>query len=211
VKGFAPVAVVSRVPFVLMVAPRLPATNVRELINYAKANPGRLNFGAPVGATPQLVGELFKVKAGIAFQTIPYKGAATTMTDMLTGQIDMAFEPTSLVLAHIEDAKVRPLAVTSATRSRYLPALPTMIESGVPGVVAESWTGIVAPAGTSPEIVDRVNRAINDALKSDDMRPALTKLGGEPVGGSARDFSALLAQEGPKWIAMVQSAGLKID
>ena len=133
------------------------------------------------------------VKAGIAFQSIPYKGAATTMTDMLTGQIDMAFEPTSLVLAHVEDAKVRPLAVTSAIRSRYLPALPTMIESGVPGVVAESWTGIVAPAGTPREVIDKVNRAINDALASDDMRLALSKLGGEGVGGSTRDFSALLA------------------
>jgi tripartite-type tricarboxylate transporter receptor subunit TctC len=211
VRGFAPVAVVSSVPFVLTVAPRLPVTSVRELIDYAKANPGRLNFGVPVGATPQLVGELFKMKAGIQFVTVPYKGAATTMTDMLTGQIDMAFEPTSLVLAHIEDAKVRPLAVTSATRSRHLPRLPTMIESGVPGVVAESWTGIVAPAGTPPEVIGKVNRAINDALASDDMRLALTKLGGEGVGGSARDFSALLAQEGPKWIAMVQSAGLKID
>ena len=210
-KGFAPVALVSSVPFVLIVAPRVPATTVQELISYARANPGKLNFGAPVGATPQLVGEMFKRKAGIDFTTIPYKGAATTMTDMLSGQIDMAFEPTSVVLAHIDDAKTRPLAVTSARRSPYLPDLPTMIESGVPDVVALSQTGIVAPAGTPPAIVARLNGAINAALRSEDMRLALRKLGGESVGGSPQDFAAVLAQEAPRWIEMVQASGLKID
>jgi tripartite-type tricarboxylate transporter receptor subunit TctC len=210
-KGFVPVALVSSVPFVPIVAPRVPAKTVQELVDYAKANPGKLNFGAPVGATPQLVGEMFKRKAGIEFVTIPYKGAANTMTDMLSGQIDMAFEPTSVVLAHISEATTRPLAVTSATRSPYLPDLPTMIESGVPGVVASSWTGVVAPAGTPPDIVARLNAGINAALTSPDMLLALRRLGGEPAGGSPRDFAAVLAQEGPKWIEMVQSSGLKID
>ena len=133
------------------------------------------------------------------------------MTDMLSGQIDMAFEPTSVVLAHIDDAKTRPLAVTSARRSPYLPDLPTMIESGVPDVVALSQTGIVAPAGTPPAIVARLNGAINAALRSEDMRLALRKLGGEGVGGSPQDFAAVLAQEAPRWIEMVQASGLKID
>jgi tripartite-type tricarboxylate transporter receptor subunit TctC len=210
-KAFAPVALVSSVPFVLTVAPRLPAGTVAELVAYAKANPGKLNFGTPVGATPQLVGEMFKRSAGITFVTVPYRGAANSITDMLSGQIDMVFEPTSIVLAHIAGEKVRPLAVTSATRSPYLPDLPTLIESGLPGVVAVSRTGIVAPAGTPPAIVTSLNRAINVALQTEDMRTALQKLGGEPVGGSPQDFAASLAEEAPKWIETAQSAGWKID
>jgi tripartite-type tricarboxylate transporter receptor subunit TctC len=209
--AFTPVALVSSVPFVLTVAPRIPAGSVAELIAYARANPGKLNFGAPVGATPQLVGEMFKQSAGISFVTVPYRGAANSITDMLGGQIDMVFEPTSIVLAHIAGEKVRPLAVTSATRSPYLPDLPTLIESGLPGVVAVSRTGIVAPAGTPPAIVATLNRAINVALRAGDMRAALQKLGGEPVGGSPQDFAAALTEEAPKWIATAQSAGWKID
>ena len=146
IRGMVPIALVSSTPFVLIVAPRVPAKTVAELVAYAKANPGKLNFGAPAGATPLLVGELFKMKAGIDFTTIPYRGAATTMNDMLTGQIDMALEPTSVTLAHVHDGKIRPLAVTSRARSPELPALPTMIESGLPGVVAVSWTGVSGPA-----------------------------------------------------------------
>jgi tripartite-type tricarboxylate transporter receptor subunit TctC len=211
IKSFAPIALVSSVPFVLIVAPQVPVTSVQELIAYAKANPGKLNFGAPTGATPQLVGELFKMKAGIDFVYIPYKGAATTITDMLTGQIDMAFEPTSVLLAHINDAKIRPLAITGTTRSPNLPTLPTMIESGVPGVVAASWTGVLAPAGTPTEILDKLNRAINEAVKSDDMVLAFKKLGAEGIGGSPQDFAAMLAVESPKWIEVVKTSGIKID
>jgi len=209
--AFAPVALVSSVPFVLAVAPRIPATTVAQLVAYARANPGKLNFGAPVGATPQLVGEMFKRSAGITFVTVPYRGAANSITDMLSGQIDMVFEPTSIVLAHIVGEKIRPLAVTSVWRSPYLPDLPTMVESGMPGVVAVSRTGIVAPAGTPPAIIATLNRAINVAVRSQDLRAALQKLGAEPVGGSPQDFAASLAEEAPKWIELVQSAGWKID
>ena len=211
VKGFAPIALVSSVPFVLVVGPHVPAKSVQELIAYAKANPGKLNFGAPTGATPQFVGELFKLKAGIDFVHIPYRGAASTVTDMLTGQIDMAFEPTSVLLAHIHEGKTRPLAVTGATRSAVLPDIPTMIESGVPGVVATSWTGLVAPLGTPPQIVARLNKAINDALKTQDMLDALRRLGADPLGGTPQDFTAMLARETPKWIELVKAAGIKID
>src|SRR5262245_954159 len=211
IRAMVPIALVSSTPFVLIVAPRIPAETVPQLIAYAKQNPGKLNFGAPAGATPLLVGELFKRRAGIEFTTIPYRGAATTMNDMLTGQIDMALEPTSVTLAHVREGKIRPLAVTSKARNPELPALPTMAESGVPGVVAVSWTGISAPAGTPPDIVAKLGNAINAALKSEDMRAALQKLGGEPLGGTPQDFAALLAEESPKWVEVVQSSGLKLD
>jgi tripartite-type tricarboxylate transporter receptor subunit TctC len=133
------------------------------------------------------------------------------MNDMLTGQIDMAFEPTSVTLAHIHDGKIRPLAVTSKARSPELPELPTMAESGVPGVVAVSWTGIGAPPATPATIVARLNQAINEALRSRDMSQALRKLGSEPLGGEPHDFAALLAEEGPKWVEVVKAAGIKID
>src|SRR5262245_39695834 len=211
IKAMAPVALVSATPFVLIVAPRVPAKTLLELVAYAKANPGKLNFGAPAGATPLLVGELFKMQAGVNITTVPYRGAASTMTELITGQIDMALEPTSVTLAHIHEGKIRPLAVTSRARSPELPDLPTMAEGGVPGVVAVSWTGITGPAKTPQDVVAKLNRAINDGLKSTDMANALRKLGSEPLGGSPQDFRALLAAEGPKWVEVVKSSGIKID
>jgi tripartite-type tricarboxylate transporter receptor subunit TctC len=211
IRRMTPVALISSTPFVLIVAPRLPITTIAELIAYARANPGKLNFGAPAGATPLLVGELFKLRAGIAFTTVPYRGAANTMNDVLSGQIDMVIEPTSVSLAHIHEGKIRPLAVTSRARSTELPALPTMAESGVPGVVAVSWTGVSGPPGLPAEITARVNRAINAALAAQDMKLALSKLGSEPLGGSAQDFAALLAEESPRWLEVVHAAGLKFD
>jgi tripartite-type tricarboxylate transporter receptor subunit TctC len=130
---------------------------------------------------------------------------------MLGGQIDMAFEPTSVTLGHVRDGKVRPLAVTGATRSAELPDVPTMAESGLPGVVALSWTGLAAPPRTPAAIVERINREVNAALKSDDMIAALHKLGSDPLGGSPADFRNLLAEEAPKWIAVVQASGIKVD
>src|SRR3954465_10486648 len=124
------------------------------------AIPASLNFGTPAGTLAHLTGELFRVRTGIDIVVIPYKGAATAVTDILGGQVDMTFEPTSVLVAHIQDAKVRPLAVTAAVRSPQLPDVPTMIESGLAGFTSYSWSGILAPAGTSPEIVDRLNAAI---------------------------------------------------
>lgn len=211
VNGFAPIVAVSGTPFVLVVPPRVTARNVQELVAYARANPGKINFGAPAGATPIMVGELFKLRTGINIVTVPYRGAANVMTDMLSGQIDMSFEPTSITLAHVRDGKVRPLAVTGATRSSELPDVPTMIESGVPDMVAVSWTGLIAPPKTSAAIIARLNQAVNAALKSEDMIAALGKLGSSPLGGTPQDFRNLLAEEGPKWLTVVKSSGMKIE
>jgi tripartite-type tricarboxylate transporter receptor subunit TctC len=211
IRGMTPISLVSSTPFVLIVAPRVPAKTVPELVAYAKANPGKLNFGAPAGATPLLVGELFKMKAGISITTIPYRGAATIMNDMLSGQIDMAVEPTSVTLAHVSEGTIRPLAVTSAARSSELPALPTMAESGFPEVVALSWTGVSGPRGMPAEIVEKLNHAINEQLKADDMKMALRKLGSDPLGGTPKEFGSFLAEEAPRWVEVVNAAGLKLD
>jgi tripartite-type tricarboxylate transporter receptor subunit TctC len=209
--GFAPIVAVSGTPFVLIVPPRVKARTVQDLIAYARANPGKVNFGAPAGATPIMVGELFKLRTGINIVTVPYRGAANVMTDMLGGQIDMSFEPTSITIGHVRDGKIRPLAMTGATRNTELPDVPTMLESGVPDMVAVSWTGLVAPPRTPPAIVERLNQAVNAALKSQDMILALRKLGSSPLGGTPQDFRNLLTEESPKWLAVVKSSGMKID
>jgi tripartite-type tricarboxylate transporter receptor subunit TctC len=211
IKGFTPVALVSSEPFVLVVAKHLPVTTLPELIAYAKANPGKVNFGAPSGATPQFVGELFKTRAGVDIVTIPYKGAANVVTDLLAGQIDLAFEPTSVTITHVNDAKVRPLAVTGKTRSGLLPALPTVMEAGLPDFSATSWTGVAVPVGTPPAVIATLNRAINDALSSDDMRLTFKTLGVDPLGGSPQDFAAFLAEETPKWIGVIKAAGIVVE
>jgi len=209
--GFAPIIAVSGTPFVLIVPPRVSARTVQQLVAYAREHPGKVNFGAPAGATPIMVGELFKLRTGINIVTVPYRGAANVMTDMLSGQIDMSFEPTSITLGHVNDGKVRPLAITSATRNSELPDVPTMLESGVPDMVAVSWTGLIAPPRTPPAIVARLNQDVNAALKSEDMIAALRKLGSSPLGGTPQDFRKLLMEESPKWLAVVKSSGMKID
>jgi tripartite-type tricarboxylate transporter receptor subunit TctC len=142
---------------------------------------------------------------------VPYRGAANVMTDMLSGQIDMSFEPTSITLGHVNDGKVRPLAITGATRNSELPDVPTMLESGVPDMVAVSWTGLIAPPRTPPAIIARLNQDVNAALKSEDMIAALRKLGSSPLGGTPQDFRTLLMEESPKWLAVVKSSSMKID
>ena len=169
VKDFVPVAMLATTPFALVVAPRIPVQTPQELIAYARAHPGKLNFGTPTGTLAHLTGELFRIRTGIDFVVIPYKGAATAVTDILAGQVDMAFEPTSVLVSHIHDGKVRPLGITGAARSRELPAVPTMIESGIADFTSYSWTAIMAPSGTPAAVVTRLNAAINQGLNSPEI------------------------------------------
>jgi tripartite-type tricarboxylate transporter receptor subunit TctC len=211
VKDLVPVALLGRTPFALVVAPRVPATTPQELVAYARANPGKLNFGTPIGTLAHFTGELFRIRTGIDIVVIPYKGAATAVTDVLAGQVDMTFEPTSVLVTHIHDGKVRPLAVTGAARSPRLPQVPTMIESGVAGFTSYSWTGILAPAGTPDDLVDTLNGAINQGLKSAGMSSSLERLGAEAQAGSPQDFAAFMAEETLKWGAIVKSSGVRLD
>jgi len=210
-KDFVPVALIASTPFALVVAPRVAADTLQQFIAYTRANPGRLNFGTPVGTLAHLTGELFRIRTGIDVVVIPYKGAATAVTDILAAQVDMSFEPTSVLVSHIHDGKVRPLAVTGSARSPQLPDVPTMTESGLAGFTSYSWTGLLAPAGTPAQIVDRLNGAINQGLQSAELNSNLGRLGAETKAGSPQDFAAFIAEETRKWGAIVTQSGVKLD
>jgi tripartite-type tricarboxylate transporter receptor subunit TctC len=211
VRSFAPIALVSRVPFVLGVAATVPVTTLRELIAYAKANPGKLNYGATIGTPPHLVGELFKVTTGVDIFYVPYKGAAQAMTDLLAGQMHMAVEGVSTLLPHIQSGKVRALAVTSPQRIPALPDVPTMHESGYGGFPPGSWSGVLAPAATAAAIVDKLNTAINKGLQSPEIRTNLIKLGADGPIGSPQDFAAFIAVEAPKWATLAKASSARIE
>ena len=210
VKSFAPVALISSVPFVLVVRPALPIHDTQEFIAYARAHPGKLNFGFPTGTLPHLTGELFRVKTGIDAVFIPYKAAANTITDLIAGQIDFAFEPASVLLSQIHNEKVRPIAVTSTQRLKQIPDVPALAET-VPGLVSISWSGIVAPAGTPESIIRKLNAAINAELSSGEMAATLRRLAADVRPGTPEDFAAFIATETPKWADVVKSSGLKLE
>ncbi len=211
VTSFAPVALVSRVPFVLGVAATIPATTLAEFIAYAKARPGQLNFGASIGTPPHLVGELFKARTGVSILYVPYKGAAQAMTDLLAGQMHMTIEGATTLLPHIQSGKVRPLAVLSEQRMPALPEVPTMIESGYSGFPSSSYTGVLAPAGTSILIVDKINAAINNGLASAETQAMFARFSAEAKIGSAQEFADFIASQVPVWGDLVKAAALKVE
>lgn len=210
IKSFAPIALVSSVPFVLVVRPSLPIHNTQEFITYAKAHPGELNFGFATGTLPHLTGELFRVRTAIETTFIPYKTAASVITDLVAGQIDYAFEPASVLLSHIHDEKMRPIAVTSPQRLKQMPDVPALAEA-VPGFISISWSGIVAPAGTPAPVIQRLNAAINAELSGGEMAATLTRLAADVRPGTPGDFAAFIATEAPKWADVVKSSGMKLE
>jgi tripartite-type tricarboxylate transporter receptor subunit TctC len=209
--SFAPIATVSSTSWVLAVAPSVPATSISELIAYAKANPGKLNYGSSLGTPPHLLGEMFKVKTGTEIVFIPFKGAAPAITELLGGRLHMTIENITSLLPHIHEKKVRPLAVTSATRRPELPDVSTLIENELTGFPTGNWTGVLAPAGTPVDVVRRLNSAINEILKAAETQVNFAKIGVESRIGSAQDFARLIADETPVWAEMVRSSGAKID
>jgi tripartite-type tricarboxylate transporter receptor subunit TctC len=212
VSSFAPIALVSDSPILLVVNPTVPAHSVAELVAYAKANPGKVNFSSGgVGTIPHLTGELFKAKAGINVVHVPYRGGGPSIADVVGGQIQFTFEGMNVLLPLVRDGKLRALAVTAAARNAQLPDVPTMIESGFPDVVASSWTGLLAPAATSPAIVNKLNAATNAALLSDKMKAALTKVVADPLGGSPQDLAARMAEDRQRWGAIIRQAGINLD
>jgi tripartite-type tricarboxylate transporter receptor subunit TctC len=208
---FVPIASVGTSSNVLVIVPSIPAKTLPEFVAYAKANPGKLNFGFGQGTLPHLIGALFKLETGIEFASIPYKGGAQAVTDMLGGQIHMNFGTTSTLLPLIRDGRLRALAVTSTVRSADLPEVPTMRESGYPNVTTASYYGILGPAGLSADIVERVNSGINESLKSPELIAAMAKVGFEPIGGSPQDFATLIAAEMRKWIPIVKATGFQME
>lgn len=211
IKSFAPIAMISSAPFILVVGPSVPARTVFEFVAYAKAHPGKLNFAAPTGGPPHLAGEMFKAATGIDIVPVSYRAMNQAFTDLIAGQMDVIFDAPALLLPFIRDGKARALVVMSARRTTDLPEVPTMTESGLPDVSLTVWNGLVAPAGTPEAIVTRLNAAVNDGLKSREIRAALAKLGSEPLIGSPQEFAAFIASEAKKWSDMVRLAGVKME
>jgi tripartite-type tricarboxylate transporter receptor subunit TctC len=207
--SFAPVAAICVDSMALAVTPRVPAETFQQFVQYGKNNPGKLRYGAPPGIYTHLAGEFFRVKTGIDIQFIPYKGAAPAITDVLGGHIEMVFNNKSTLLTHFKEGKLRPLAVTSEVRWPELPDTPTMKEVGVIGFPREVWFGLLAPAGTPTTIVDQLNQAINEGLKSADVRASLANLGMEAKLGTPQDFALALAEQAHEWKTVVEATGIK--
>jgi tripartite-type tricarboxylate transporter receptor subunit TctC len=211
-KDLTPVALVASSPFVLVVNPSVPAKTVAELTALAKASPGKYNFGSSgTGGAPHLAGELYKSIAGIDIVHVPYKGLAPAITDALGGRVQVLFADVGLVAQHVKAGKLRALAVTGAKRSEALPDVPTMIEAGVPGYTAGTWYGVLAPTGTSPAIIKRVNAEIDRALASPDLREQFANHSVVPAGGSPQDFASLIRSDYDKWGKVIKDANIKVE
>jgi tripartite-type tricarboxylate transporter receptor subunit TctC len=209
-RDLAPITVLATSPNVLVVHPSLPVRNFRELIAYAKTNPGMLNFASPgEGSGAHLAGELLNLEAGIHATHVPYKGLAPAVNDLLGGQVQMMFAGISTVLQHVKSGKLVAIAIAAPKRSPQLPDVPTVAESGIAGFDVTSWYGLVARAGTPPEIIEKIHRDVVDALANEDVRSKLSALGLEPLGDSPAEFARMIAAESRKWGDIVRRAGIK--
>ena len=212
VKDFAPVALVAIQPNILVVHPSVPAHSVKELIAYARANPGKLNYASTgAGVAAHLSAELFKTMAGVDMVHVPYKGAQPALTDVIAGQCQLMFATSASVIPYIKAGRLRALAVTTSRRSPSLPDLPTVAEAGVPGFESITWHGVVVPSATPATTVERLNRAINSALKDKELSGRLEALGAEIAGGTPQDFAAYIQREIPKWTKVVKDSGAKAE
>jgi tripartite-type tricarboxylate transporter receptor subunit TctC len=211
-KDFVPVSLVATSPFVLVVNPSVPAKTVAELTALAKASPGKLNYGSSgTGGAPHLAGELYKSVAGIDIVHVPYKGLAPAITDAIGGRVQILFADVGLVAPHIKAGTLRALAVTSTQRSSALPDVPTMTEAGVPGYTAGTWYGVLAPVGTPPAIVKRLNTELSRALGAPDLREQFAHQSVVAAGGSPEDFAALIRSDYDKWGKVIKGAGIKAE
>jgi tripartite-type tricarboxylate transporter receptor subunit TctC len=209
IKSFVPVAKVADSTLVLVAPASFPADTVQAFVAHAKQNPGKLSYAsAGAGNQTQLLAELFKSKAGIDVQHVPYKSGAEMVTAVLGEQVQMGFPDISILLPLIRERKLKALAVTSAARHPQLPDVPTMVESGIADFIMTFWTGVIAPAGTPASVVDRLNAAINHGLKSEGMRETLAKVGATTNPGSPQDFGRFIAAETAKWAAVAKTAGI---
>lgn len=213
VKSLAPIAKVASVPLVLYVNPsKIDAKTPHELIDTLKANPTQYSFASGGSGSPQhLAGEMVKQIKSVEMLHVPYRGQGPALTDVIAGHVPIAFETTTVLLPHVQSGAVRALATTSAQRTKVLPNVPTMTESGFPNFEIENWYGVFAPAGTPAPIVEKLNVAVNEALKKPDVTAALNKMGSSDVVGSASEFKTFIEQEAPIWVDVVKKSGAKVD
>ena len=208
-RDIAPVAGIIRQPLVMVVNPSVPAKTVHEFTAYAKANPGKINFGSPgIGTPGHVAGELFKMMAGVDLVHVPYRGGGPVMTDLLGGQVQVLFGSTSLTVEPIRAGKLRPLAMTTATRWEGLPDIPT-VNDFVSGYEASAFVGIGGPRNTPAEIIDILNKEINAALADHKIKARLADLGGVALPGSPAEFGKLIADETEKWGKVIRAANIK--
>jgi len=210
-RDFQPIALVARGHLMLAVSPKLPVHSIKELIDYAKKNPGKLtNASSSNGSPGHVGGELFKYMTETEIVHVPYRGGAPAITDLIAGHVDLMFESLQSIAPFARDGKVQALGVSGATRSPAFPELPTIGET-VPGYLAPTWTGVIAPAGVLRPIVDKLNAAINKALKSDSFKEKFAKIGDEPAGGTPEDFAATIKADSAKWADVVKRSGARLD
>jgi tripartite-type tricarboxylate transporter receptor subunit TctC len=211
-KDFAPVALVASVPIVLMVHPDVKATNVKDLIALAQAQPGKLNFGSSgIGSTNHLAGELLKRMAKVDIVHVAYKGAAPAMNDLVGGHIPIMFDNMPAALPQVSGNKVRALAVAGAKRAESMPNVPTVAESGLPDFEASAWFGLVAPAKTPTAVLAKLTDAVNKALTSSDVVKRFRELGAEPGSSSGAAYSTFLKAETNKWADVIRASGAKAE
>jgi tripartite-type tricarboxylate transporter receptor subunit TctC len=209
-KDLAPIGLATQSPNILVVHPSLGVGSVKELIAMAKAKPDQLLFGSSgVGTAPHVSGELFNIMAGVKMVHVPYQGSAQAMTDLLGGRISMIFSPASTAVPHIQSGAIKALASTTLKRPSIAPDLPTISEAALPGFDTSVWFAFNAPPGTPREVIDRLNRALNEALSAPEVLSSLQKQGIEPMGGTPEDYARYTASETKKWTEVAKAAGMK--
>jgi tripartite-type tricarboxylate transporter receptor subunit TctC len=211
-RDFIPVALVSHGHLLLAVSPTTPFQSVKDIITYAKENPGKLlNASSSNGSPGHVGGELFKVMTGTDIVHVPYKGGAPAINDLIAGRVQLMFESLNSIAPFAHSGAVRALAVSGEHRSRAFPDLPTIAEAGVPGYAAPTWAGVIAPAGVPRPIIDKLNAAINAAVHSPAMLEWYGKIGDEPAGGTPEEFAAVIASDSKKWGDVIERAGIKLE
>ena len=210
VKDFAHVSLFASIPFILVASPSVPATNVKELIAALKAKPTGYNYASSgIGSPTHLAAELFKSLTGTEMAHVAYKGTGPATTDLISGQTHIMFSGITVLMPHVKAGRLRGLAVASERRSSLLPQLPTVIESGIPGFTADTWTGVLAPRGTPPAIVNRLHAEVVKMVKDTDMKERLLGLGADPVGNTPEQFRTLIQNEINKWTRVIRTVGIK--
>jgi tripartite-type tricarboxylate transporter receptor subunit TctC len=211
-RDFQPIAVVTRGHLLLAVSPTVPFKSVAELVDYAKANPGKLlNASSSNGSPGHVGGELFKYMSGTDIVHVPYRGGAAAINDLIAGRVQLMFESLNSIAPHAKSGTVRALAVSGARRSPGFPDLPTIAEAGVAGYEAPTWSGVIAPAGVPRPIIDRLNAGINKAIASQTFRDRFAEIGDEPAGGTPEEFAELIQKDSKKWGEVVRRSGARLD
>jgi tripartite-type tricarboxylate transporter receptor subunit TctC len=211
-RDFEPISLMALGPNVLVVHPSLPVKSVRELIALAKSRPGRIGFaGSGSGSTPHLAGELFNVMAEVQLVHVPYRGSGPAMIGLLAGDAPVMFLPAINAGGHVAAGRLRAIAVTSRERLQAMPDLPTVSEGGLPGYESSQWYGLLAPAGTQPEVLDLLNAQVANIMRSSDMKTRMTNDGLVPIGGSREHFAAHIRSEIEKWAKVISASGARVD